>query len=199
MKKVSSRSGVVKERGTSAAGAQPVKAVGGAEKPATDGGNAEKAQAGWFEKAASLFQARDFRAAMEHFEKAAAGPILEMAHAARSYIRMCEQRLKAAAPVLVSAEDHYNYAIALMNKRAFAEADKHLHTALSMSPQGDHIYYALALCRGVQGKLQEAYDNLKRAIEIDPRNRAQARVDPDFGELIRQPLMEELLFPAKGR
>lgn len=198
MKKAGIRSGTAKQRSASPA-APPPEVGSDAPKAPVDGGSAAKAQSEWFDKAAALFQARDFQAAMEYFEKAATGPQREVAHAARSYVRMCEQRLKAASPVLVTADDHYNYAIALMNKQAFAEADKHLQAALALAPQADHLYYAMALCRGVQGKLQDAHDHLKRAIELDPRNRIQARVDPDFADLIRQPLMEELLFPAKGR
>jgi tetratricopeptide (TPR) repeat protein len=203
MKKASSgsKTATKPKDGSSAAAARSAKAPGGgtAEKPAADGGGAARAQSAWFDKAAAAFHERDFQAALRNFEKAVSGPQLEVTHAARSYIRMCEQRIKTSAQAPVSAEDHYNYAIALINQRSFVEAEKHLQQALGMAPGSDHLHYALALCLGMQGKLIEAHTNLKRAIEIDPRNRAQARMDPDFAELVRQPLIEELLYPGRSR
>lgn len=157
----------------------------------------QKKQGTLFEEAIGLFHREDFGHAKELFEKAATGPAFEMAHAARVHARMCEQRIDRSAPALATADDHYNYAVALINRNELQAAEKHLREAARLTPTGDHIHYALALTRGLHGDMQQARESLKRAIELDPRNRIHARNDPDFAEFARHPTMVSLLFPEK--
>lgn len=147
-----------------------------------------------FEKGIALFRQGRFAEARGFFEKAAEGPIIEMASAARSHARMCEVRVDRAAPAVTTAEDHYNWGVALLNQRRLREAEAHLEEALRLAPEGDHIHYALALSRGLNGDLQRASQNLRRAIELQPRNRGQARNDPDFAGLLHQQPIAALLF-----
>jgi tetratricopeptide (TPR) repeat protein len=156
--------------------------------------NQEK-QGGLFEEAIRLFHREDYAQAKELFEKAATGPAREMAHAARVHARMCEQRIDRSAPALDTADDHYNYAVALINRNELQAAEKHLREGVRLTPQGDHIHYALALARGLRGDIQQARESLKRAIDLDPRNRIHARNDPDFAELAQHPAILALLFP----
>jgi tetratricopeptide (TPR) repeat protein len=151
-----------------------------------------------FAKAAELFHAGRFAEARKLFEAAAEGPSPAMAHSARVHVRMCDQRLGKAAPVLASADDHYNYAVTLMNRRDFQAARPHLEEALRITGDGDHLHYLLAVCLGWQGDLDGACRHLKRAIEIHPRNRAIARTDPDFAELVHRPGIHELLTAGKA-
>ncbi len=151
-----------------------------------------------FEKAVSVFRSGDFAAARDLFEKASAGPNREMAHSARLHVRMCQQRLERQKPVLTTAEDHYAYAVALMNHQDHAGAAPSLEEALRLGGERDHFHYALALCRGALGDLEGAAWHLRRAIEIQPRNRSIARNDPDFVRLVNQPQISELLAPGRG-
>ena len=152
-----------------------------------------------FGKAIAHFHARDFDKARSLFEKAAAGPSVDIAHSARVYDRVCEQRLASAPPVLKTAEEYYDYAIRLLNERKPDAAEPYLLQAARLSPEQDHIHYSLALCHGMQGEIQDAYAHLRRAIELEPRNRSQARNDPDFAEFTRQPLFDDLLRSKKGK
>ena len=148
-----------------------------------------------FEKAVSLFHAHEFSKAIMLFEQVAQGPGREMAHASRLHIRMCEHRLAKSGPELSSPEDRYNYAIALINRRELELAEQQLKQALQQTDEADHLHYAMALCRGLNGDLQGAYAHLKRAIELQPRNRLMARNDPDFHPFAHQAPIRELLFP----
>jgi tetratricopeptide (TPR) repeat protein len=148
-----------------------------------------------FEKGIALFRQARFAEARGFFEKAAEGPILEMASSARAHARMCALRIDRAAPALTTAEDYYNWGVAFLNQRRLREAEAHLEEALRLAPEGDHIHYALALSRGLGGDVQRASQNLKRAIELRPRNRGQARHDPDFAGLLHQPPIAALLLP----
>ena len=150
-----------------------------------------------FEAAMKLFHARKLREARDLFRTAAEGPERDVAQRAQLHIAMCDRRLEQAQPTLRSAEDYYNYGIALLNTRNPSEARGHLEKALEISPNADHIHYALALAQALSGDPSGAYENLKRAIELDPRNRAIARQDADFGPLANQPPFDTLLHPDK--
>ena len=61
----------------------------------------------------------------------------------------------------------------------------------------DHIHYALALAQALSGDIAGAHENLKRAIELEPRNRLIARQDADFAPLANQPPFDALVYPEK--
>jgi tetratricopeptide (TPR) repeat protein len=150
-----------------------------------------------FEAGIRFFHARKLKEAREQFEEAAAGPERDVAQRARLHVVMCDSRLQQATVNLGSAEDYYNYGVALINSRKVAEARVHLEKALQIAPGSDHIHYALALAQALSGDMANAYDNLKRAIELEPRNRMIARQDADFGTLAHQPPFDALLRPEK--
>jgi len=150
-----------------------------------------------FEGAMRLFHARKLQEARDQFEIAAGGPERDVAQRAKLHIAMCDRRLLQPAVKLQSAEDYYNYGIALINLRNIAEARRHLEQAILMAPGADHIHYALALAQALSGDTANAHENLRRAIELEPRNRIMARQDPDFGPLANQPPFDVLLYPEK--
>jgi len=150
-----------------------------------------------FEEGMRLFHARQFQRAREFFMQAMRGPDRAVAHRAGLQVRMCEQRLESARPVLNTPEEHYNYAITLINSRDLAAAQKHLRAALEEDSAADHVLYALAACHSLSGDLQAAYENLKRAIDLQPRNRLAARQDPDFAAMAEHPAFVRLLHPDK--
>jgi tetratricopeptide (TPR) repeat protein len=150
-----------------------------------------------FEAAVKLFHLRKLKEARELFLQAAEGPERDVANRARLHIAMCDRRLQQTAPALRSAEDYYNYGVALINSRKVAEARAHLEKALEIAPASDHIHYALALAQALGGDLASAHENLKRAIELEPRNRLIARQDTDFAPLANQPPFDALIYPEK--
>ena len=150
-----------------------------------------------FEAASKLFHARQLKEARDLFQQAAAGPERDVANRARMHIAMCDRRLQQTILNLRSAEDYYNYGIAMINSRKVAEACTHLEKALEIAPASDHIHYALALAQALGGDFAHAHDNLKRAIELEPRNRLIARQDADFAPLANQPPFDALIYPEK--
>ena len=150
-------------------------------------------QSSVFEQAMELFNARNFQEAMQLFEAATSGPSKEVSCAARLHVRMCEQRLGLKSHVPKSAEDHYNLAIALINRRDLPEARVHLEAALKTTPQGGHLHYALALLNGLEGSYAASARALAYAIELDAGNRTAARNDPDFRDILRRPELKAVL------
>ncbi len=158
--------------------------------------NAElNAQVDKFNRAMELFHSREFKKARDLFEQASAGPNRDMGFAAKSHQRMCEQRLQQSGVRLETADDNYNYGVALTNERRLDEARKHLEKALSMR-QADHFEYALALCLGLAGDIDGAAKHLEAAVRLDPRNRIAVRNDPDFAELLKNPPLQAIIQPA---
>ena len=150
-----------------------------------------------FEAAMKLFHTRQLKEARELFVLAARGPERDVANRAQLHIAMCDRRLQQATVTLRSAEDYYNYGVALINSRNLAEARTHLESALEMSPGADHVHYALALAQALSGDFTNAQLNLRRAIELEPRNRLIARQDADFAPLANQPPFDALIYPEK--
>jgi tetratricopeptide (TPR) repeat protein len=147
----------------------------------------------------AFFNSADYRKAKEIFDKVATGPVLEIAHAARTHGAACERRLAAQArPQFKTPEEQYDYAVTLINRRQPAEAVQYLLSALESADGGsDHVHYALAICYGLQGELEKAGDHLRRAIELDPKNRTIARNDPDFDSFMHDPPISTLLQPER--
>jgi tetratricopeptide (TPR) repeat protein len=164
---------------------------------AAEARNLAQAQLKAFEQAVRLFHAVKFADAREQFAKAVGGPNREMGHNAELHIRMCERRLAKPVVELKTAEEHYNYGVAMVNARNLTDARQHLETALKLQPDADHVHYALALCKGLSGDIDGACENLRRAIDLEPRNRISARQDADFGGFSSHPQVQQLLFPDK--
>jgi tetratricopeptide (TPR) repeat protein len=150
-----------------------------------------------FESAMKLFHARQFKEAHDLFVQATRGSERDIANRAQLHASMCQRRLQQVVVNLGSAEEYYNYGVALINSRNLTEARLHLEKALEMSPGADHIHYALALAQALSGDVTNAQHNLRRAIELEPRNRLIARQDADFAPLANQPPYDAIIYPEK--
>jgi len=177
---------------------EPLRAVLPAVPEASSGPPDERQQTELFDRAVKLLQMGGYGAARGLFERAALGPIPAMAHSAQLHSAMCARRLAAHEPSLATPEEHYDYAIALINERRFPEAERHLAEAVASVPDADHVHYALALCSGLNGDVRGACRHLRRAIEIQPRNRLTARNDPDFAAIAQLSPLFELLYPERA-
>ena len=162
-----------------------------------DGSNAVPSQFAAFEAAMKLFHARQLTEARVLFQQAAGGAERDIAQRAQLHIAMCNRRLQQTAVNFGTAEECYNYGVALINARNPAEARIHLEKALAIAPGADHIHYALALAQALSGDLAGAHENLRRAIELEPRNRLIARQDADFAPLANLSIFRSLLYPEK--
>lgn len=147
-----------------------------------------------YEEAYRLFRSQRFAEAKPAFERAIEGPQRELTHNARLHVSMCERRMQSGQVEFATADEHYNYAIARLNTRELVIARRHFESALSMAPSGDHILYGMALCCGLSGDYQGCYENLKRAIDLQPKNRLVARQDPDFNTIVQHPVFHQLLY-----
>ena len=92
-------------------------------------------------------------------------------------------------------EEHYDYAISQLNTGYYEEAREQFSSILSSHPNADYAFYGLAVLEAITGRVQDCLNNLARAIELNPKNRVQARVDNDFQNMVDDPRFTELLYP----
>ena len=69
------------------------------------------------------------------------------------------------------------------------------HGILETDPTADYAYYGLAILESMTGLAEPCLEHLGKAIELNPRNRIQARSDSDFQDMADDPRFTELLYP----
>jgi len=107
----------------------------------------------------------------------------------------CKRQLEKTTLAFATHEEHFDFAIAQLNNGNYEEAREHFEKILSQSPDADFVFYGMALLNAVTGQTQDCLANLARAIELNPKNRLQARVDNDFQSMVDDPRFTELLYP----
>ncbi len=155
-----------------------------------------------FAQAVENYQA-GLKAMQEHkFEKAktllqkviAAGP-RELADRAAVHLNTCNQRMARASTSFKTPEEHYDYAVSLMNMGDYVGTREHLDKILKQTPKADYAVYGLAVLDCLTGHYEDSLKGLAEAIRLNPGNRFQARNDSDFHNLADDPRFTELIYP----
>lgn len=152
-----------------------------------------------YEAALRAMQDRKFDKARGLLEKVLASPARHLADRAQVYLNNCNQHLaKHAAPTFASVEEHFDFAISLMNSRDYLGAREHLEKLRKQAPDAHFVIYGLAALDSVTGHVENALHHLAEALGRDPSLRFQARNDPDFRNLSDDPRFTELVYPDPG-
>lgn len=148
-----------------------------------------------YQAAVQLLQQGKFDRALAAFEKLLPDAPLEIKERCRVYIATCKRQIVKPSLSFATPEEHFDFAVAQLNNGYYDEAREHFDNILAQVPDADYVYYGLALLNAVTGQSQECLTNLARAIELNPKNRQQARVDNDFQSMVDDPRFTELLYP----
>jgi tetratricopeptide (TPR) repeat protein len=148
-----------------------------------------------YQAALQLLQQAKYERALAAFEKLSSTAPLTLQERCKIYIATCQRQLDQHKLAFASPEEHYDYAVARLNNGDYEEAREHFNRILAEDPAADYVFYGLALLNAITGQSQECLSNLARAIELNPRNRLQARVDNDFQNMVDDPRFTELLYP----
>lgn len=149
-----------------------------------------------YEAGLKALQGRKFDRAKGLLEKVATGPIKELADRASVHLQTCEQQLaRASSTNFKSSEEHFDYAISLMNAGDFDAARGHLEKLQKQSAKADYVWYGLAVLDCLTNKYESALKHLSEAIRLDAANRYRARNEADFQNLADDPRFTELLYP----
>ena len=89
-----------------------------------------------------------------------------------------------------------NRGIILARAGRYAEALADCEQAIQQKPDDESGYYAKACCYALQGKVEQALENLQKAIDIAAhRSRFAARHNPDFDGIRNDERFQALVYP----
>jgi len=148
-----------------------------------------------YESAVLLLQQGKYEKALSLLEKLLPGAPVEIQDRCRMYINTCHRQLEKTKLSFITPEEHYDYAISQLNTGYYEEAREEFNHILTAHPEADYALYGLAVLESITGRTQECLDSLSRAIDLNPKNRLQARVDNDFQNMVDDPRFTELLYP----
>jgi tetratricopeptide (TPR) repeat protein len=151
-----------------------------------------------YEAGLRAMQEHKFEKAKGHLQKVAGGASKELADRATVHLNTCNQHLERTATQFKSPEEHYDYAISLMNVGDYVTAREHLEKLAKQVPKADYVPYGLAALDCLTGRVEDSLRHLGEAIRINRSLRYQARNDSDFQNLAEDPRFTELLYPDPG-
>lgn len=148
-----------------------------------------------YQSAVQLLQQAKYDKALAAFEKLLLTAPPELRERCRMYISTCQRQLERPALAFATPEERYDYAVSQLNVGLYEEAREQFNGVVSDHPGADYAYYGLAVLECITNHPQECLSHLSRAIDLNPRNRLQARSDNDFQSMLDDPRFTELLYP----
>ena len=151
-----------------------------------------------YEAGLRAMQEHKFDKAKTYLQKVIAGGSKELADRASVHLNACNQQAEHAVTQFKNSEEHYDYAISLMNVGDYVNAREHLDKLSKQAPKADYVAYGLAALDCLTGHVEDSLRHLDDAIRLNPGLRFQARNDSDFQNLAEDPRFTELLYPDPG-
>lgn len=148
-----------------------------------------------YQSAVQLVQQGKYDKALAAFEKLLPAAPPEIAERTKMYIATCRRQMEQMALAFQTPEERYDYAVSQLNQGFYEEAREQFNEVVTEDPSADYAYYGLAVLDSITGRPQDCLSNLSRAIELNPKNRLQARTDNDFQSMLDDPRFTELLYP----
>jgi tetratricopeptide (TPR) repeat protein len=148
-----------------------------------------------YEAALVQLQQGRFEKALAMLEKVLPEAPAEIQDRCRVHIATCRRQMAKSSLSFATPEEHYDYAISLLNTGYYEEAREQFNNILKAHSDADYAFYGLAVLESITGHVPDCLANLARAIELNPKNRLQARVDNDFQNMVDDPRFTELLYP----
>jgi tetratricopeptide (TPR) repeat protein len=151
-----------------------------------------------YEAGLRAMQEHKFDKAKGHLQKVLSGPHKELGDRARVHLQACENQLERTSTQFKTPEEHYDYAVSLINLGDYVGAREHLEKLAKQVPKADYVAYGLAALDCLTGHAEDSLRHLDEAIRLNPTLRFQARNDSDFQNLSEDPRFTELLYPDPG-
>jgi tetratricopeptide (TPR) repeat protein len=151
-----------------------------------------------YEAGLKALQERKFDKAKTAFQKVLDGTSRELGDRARMHLSTCNLLTAKNELRFETVEEHYDYAVSLMNQGDYVGAREHFEKLQKNPAQRDYVTYGLAALDCLTGHLEDALRRLGDAISSNAQLRFQARNDGDFHNLAEDPRFTELLYPDPG-
>ena len=152
-----------------------------------------------YESGLRAMQEHKYEKAKPHFQKVISGPIKELTDRANVHLNICNQHLeRVTVGQFKTPEEHFDYAVSLMNVGDYVTAREHLEKLLKQNAKSDYVIYGLAALDCLTGHIEDSLRRLDEALRLNSQLRFQARNDSDFQNLAEDPRFTELLYPDPG-
>lgn len=148
-----------------------------------------------YQTALQWMQEGKFEKARPVFEKLSHDGPAEVLERVRVHLAACERNVRQSGLTFNNTEEQYDYAISLLNTGFYEEARYQFENILEINPKADYAYYGLAILESMTGRAEPCLEHLAKGIELNPKNRIQARSDSDFQDMADDPRFTELLYP----
>jgi len=148
-----------------------------------------------YEAGLRALQEHKFDKAKTYLQKVISGPSKELADRAMVHLNACNQQAERTTTQFKSPEEHYDYAVSLINIGDYVGAREHLEKLSKQVPIADYVAYGLGVLDCLTGHVEDSLRHLDEAIRLNPTLRFQARNDSDFQNLAEDPRFTELLYP----
>jgi tetratricopeptide (TPR) repeat protein len=149
-----------------------------------------------YEAGLRALQEHKFEKAKPLFQKVIAGGHKELCDRAVVHMNTCNQHLeRTPATQFKTVEEHFDFAVSLMNVGDYITAREHIEKLVKQSPKTDFIVYGLAALDCLTGHVEDSLKHLDEALRLNGALRYQARNDSDFHNLAEDPRFTELLYP----
>ena len=151
-----------------------------------------------YEAGLRAMQEHKFDKAKSHLQKVVSGPNKDLADRAQVHLNACNRQLERVTNQFKTPEEHYDFAVSLMNVGDYVGAREHLDKLSRQIPKADYVAYGMATLDCLTGHVEDSLRHLDEAIRLNPALRFQARNDSDFQNLAEDPRFTELLYPDPG-
>ena len=149
-----------------------------------------------YESGLRAMQEHKFDKARTALEKVLDGPVKQLADRARVHLAACNRQIdRPAGTQFKTPEEHFDFAVSLINTGDYIGAREHLEKILKQFPKTDFAVYGLAALDCLTGHVEDSLKRLEDAFRLKPSLRFQARNDSDFQNLAEDPRFTELLYP----
>jgi len=148
-----------------------------------------------YEAALRLMQDGKYDKAHAAFEKMLTAGAGDLGDRVRMYSNACLLQAAKGKNTFSSHEEHYDYAVSLLNDGHYEDAREQFKLILKANDKADYALYGLAVLSSMTGDSHRCLEHLTEAIRQNPRNRIQARADSDFQDMADDPRFTELLYP----
>lgn len=148
-----------------------------------------------YESAVRLMREGKYEKAKAALEALLSSDAGDMVDRVRVHMTACQRQLEKSQVRFETPEEQYDYAISLLNTGLYEDAREQFEAILEKNPSADYAHYGLAVMHSLTSRAEDCLECLGRAIELNPRNRIQARLDSDFQEMFDDPRFTELLYP----
>jgi outer membrane protein assembly factor BamD (BamD/ComL family) len=98
-----------------------------------------------YEAGLRAMQEHKFEKAKGYLQKVVSGGSKELADRASVHLNACNQQTDRVVAQFKNSEEHYDYAISLMNIGDYVSAREHLDKLSKQAPKADYVAYGLAI------------------------------------------------------